>query len=699
MNNSAWSHIIEQFSLPLSNPVLIFSLILFIILLSPILMGKIRIPGIVGFIIAGIAVGPYGFNLLRKNSAIELFSTIGLLYIMFIAGIELDITGFKAKKHKSLIFGLFTFSIPMLIGFPVCYYLLGYSIITSILTASMFATHTLVAYPIVSKYGVSRNEAVALTVGGTILTDTAVLIMLAVITGAKNGSLTTEFWLHLGISLTLFTLIMFLIVPRIARWFFTRLESEKTSHYVFVLAVVFFSAFLSQLAGVEPIIGAFIAGLVLNRLIPHSSILMNRIEFVGNAIFIPFFLISVGMLVDLRVLFRGPEAIIVALSLTGVALAGKWLSAFATQKIFKYSSTQRNLIVGLSSAHAAATLAIILVGYKAHIIDDNILNGTIILILITCVVASLVTESASKKLVLSGADNPVDALHEDEQEGILVPIADFKDMESLLDFAVLLKDKTSEKPVTILSVVADTVDAKDNMRTARKQLRESGKYASANGTAVEVLVALDYHIVSGIIRTAKEKMSNLIIAGWPKKVNFVDQFMGSNSQTLVKNADANLFVCQFNGPLTVHKSIQLVCPPLLGLNNNLWLAKVSQLASELSLNVTCCCTEITATQIKQCLVNSNSQLIIDFQYVAVWEDYRMLSQRIDNKDLLIMILERKLSSGYLTSKNALYNRLESNFAQNSKILIYPQMPGTGEDGDEPLSQPDERFKWLRLGRS
>ncbi|EHQ25798.1 cation:proton antiporter [Mucilaginibacter paludis] len=398
MNNTAWSIISHQFQLPVTNPVLIFALILFIILLAPILMGKIRLPGIVGFIMAGIAIGPHGFNVLQKNSAIELFSTIGLLYIMFIAGIELDPDEFRNRRHKSFIFGLLTFAIPILIGLPVCYYLLGYPFITAILVSIMFATHTLVAYPIVNKYGVSKNEAVAIAVGGTILTDTAVLIILAIIIAANNGGLTTQFWLHLIISLSLFLAVMFLVVPILAKWFFARLESEKTSHYVFVLSVVFFSAFLSQLAGVEPIIGAFMAGLALNRLIPHTSILMNRIEFVGNAIFIPFFLISVGMLVDLRVLFRGPEAITVACCLSTVALAGKWLAALITQQTFKYSATQRGLLFGLSSSHAAATLAIILVGYKTKIIDDNILNGTIILILITCVVASFATERASRKI-------------------------------------------------------------------------------------------------------------------------------------------------------------------------------------------------------------------------------------------------------------------------------------------------------------
>ncbi|CAN5133099.1 hypothetical protein BH09BAC6_BH09BAC6_17650 [soil metagenome] len=400
MSNNIRDNIFQQFHLPFTNPVLIFTLILFIILVSPLLMTKVKMPFIIGFIIAGIIIGPHGLNVLSKNAAVELLSTIGLLYIMFIAGVELNINLVRREKHKSLVFGFLTFAVPILIGFPVCYYLLGYSLITSLLTASMFATHTLVAYPVVSKYGVAKNEAVALTVGGTILTDTAVLIILAVIIGAKNGALTIAFGLQLLVSLSAFTLIVFILIPRIAKWFLARPGSGKTTRFVFILFCLFFSALLAQLAGVEPIIGAFFAGLALNPLIPQPSRLFDNIGFVGNSIFIPFFLISVGMVVDLHVLFKGSVAIIVAVSLTIAALAGKWLAAFFTQKIFSYSNLQRKLIFGLSSSHAAATLAIILIGYKNKIIDENILNGTVILILVTCMVASFVTERASKTIAL-----------------------------------------------------------------------------------------------------------------------------------------------------------------------------------------------------------------------------------------------------------------------------------------------------------
>jgi Kef-type K+ transport system membrane component KefB len=401
MSNNFPGHFLQQFHTPFANPVLVFTLILFIILLSPLLMRKMKLPDVVGFILAGICFGPHGLNLLTKSSAIELFSTIGLLYIMFIAGIELDLNMFKKMKHKSFVFGFLTFSVPIVIGFPVCYYLLGYQLLSSILTSSMFATHTLVAYPIISKYGIAKNEAVAVTVGGTILTDTAVLIILAVIIGAKNGGLTAGFWLQLIISLVIFISIVFLLIPRIAKWFLSRPGIGDNSRYVFILLCLFLSGFFAQLAGVEPIIGAFIAGLALNPLIPAESALSKNIEFTGKSLFIPFFLVSVGMVVDLRVLFKGQQALIVAFSLTLTALAGKWIAALFTKKIFNYSGIQRKLIFGLSSSHAAATLAIILIGYKDKIIDANILNGTIILILVTCMVASFVTADASKQLVAS----------------------------------------------------------------------------------------------------------------------------------------------------------------------------------------------------------------------------------------------------------------------------------------------------------
>ena len=673
MHTNIFDHITQQFQLPFTNPVLIFSLLLFIILIAPILLGRIKIPGIVGFIIAGILIGPNGFNILKKNSAIELFATIGLLYIMFIAGIELDLAEFKKKKHKSFIFGFLTFAVPILIGFPVCYYLLHYSLLTSILTASMFATHTLVAYPIVNKFGIAKNEAVAVTVGGTILTDTAVLIILAVIMGSVEGELNSSFWIQLAISLTIFTATVFIVIPRIAKWFFTKLESEKTSHYIFVLSVVFFSAFLAQLAGIEPIIGAFVAGLALNRLIPHSSILMNRIEFVGNALFIPFFLISVGMLVDLRVLFRGPDALIVAGALTVVAIVGKYFSATLTQWIFKYTKNQRLLIFGLSSAHAAATLAIILVGYKAKIIDDNILNGTIILILVTCVFASFAAEKASRNIVSEEELTGPEIIQ--NQENILIPIADFNNMNTMLDLAVLFKDKNSDQPINLLSVVPDSDNAQANLLIARKKLNDSARYASGNDTMVKVIATLDHNVSSGVLRIAKEKSANIIITGWPRKNTVIDKFLGDKSAALIENSPANLFILHLHKPITVHTSIQLICPPayLMEKNMQVWLSKVCKLSVELSLPVNCFCDESTKKHIEHALLTMKSSINFNFDPTEIWKDWRKLKERIMPDDFMIVVLDRKLETTYLLSLTYTQRKLENLFESQTKLLIYPQI--------------------------
>ena len=350
-----------DFTLPLADPVLKFLIILLIILGAPLLLNKIRIPPLLGLIIAGAVIGPHGFNLVLRDSSIILSGTAGLLYIMFLAGLEIDMGDFKRNSLRSLTFGLYTFCVPMALGIVAGYYLLGFSWLTSVLLASMFASHTLIAYPIISKLGISKNNAVCITVGGTMITDTLALLVLTIVVALSTGNADDMFWVRLGLSITAFTLFVLLGFPLIGRWFFKRVH-DNISQYIFVLAMVFLGAFLAQLAGLEAIIGSFLAGLALNRLIPATSPLMNRVEFVGNAIFIPFFLLSVGMLIDYRAFFTSFETIKVGAVMIVVATAAKFIAAWLTQKTFRMSVDQRRVIFGLSNAQAAATLAAVLVG-------------------------------------------------------------------------------------------------------------------------------------------------------------------------------------------------------------------------------------------------------------------------------------------------------------------------------------------------
>lgn len=671
-----FKHIASDFSLPLSNPVLVFALILFIILLAPILLRKLKIPGIIGLIISGIVIGPNGFNFLEKNSAIELFSTIGLFYIMFIAGLDLDMNEFRRNRYKSILFGIFTFILPLSIGYLFCNYLLGYDFSASLLIASMFATHTLVSYPIVSKLGISKNQAVAVTVGGTILTDTAVLIILAIIIGDNQGDLDQEFWIRLVVSMIIFLSIMFFLIPPITRWFFRKLESEKHAHYIFVMAVVFFSAFLAEFAGVEPIIGAFVAGLTLNPLIPHSSALMNRIEFIGNSLFIPFFLISVGMLVDISVVFKGPMALIIAAVLTVGALLGKWLAALFTQLIFRYSREQRKLIFGLSSSHAAATLAVILVGFKAGILDENVLNGTIILILVTCVVSSFATDMASRKILLVSQDEsyPVSKTNTLYSEHILLPIANLSHIYKLLEFSFLIKEKKSVNPITILSVVPNNAAADSNIITARKKLEEFVIHGASVEINVNTIATIDHNPASGISRVSREIMANIIVLGWPQKPGIVDKLFGEKMHSIINNIDKNIFVCHIDKQLIKQKRIVVIAPPLVDKENgfDICLLKISKLSVDLHLPVVFFGMNETHEEISKKVKHLRISATVSYQLFEVWEDFLLISRYITEDDMLVFISAKKDSVSYFSNLENIPIKLEKHFSRNNKIIVYPQ---------------------------
>ena len=546
----------------------------------------------------------------------------------------------------------------------------------ALLTASMFGTHTLVTYPIVSKLGISKNTAVAITVGGTMLTDTAVLILLAVIIGSHDGGLSQEFWIRLGISIALFSAFMFLIIPRITKWFFRKFSSDKHQHYIFVLAVVFLAAFLSEISGLESIIGAFFAGLALNRLIPNSSALMNRIEFLGNSLFIPFFFISVGMIVDVSVIFTGWFAIIIAATLTVVALTGKWLAAKFTQVVFKFSKAQGNLIFGLSSAHAAATLAIIVVGHEAGILDDNILNGTVLLILITCIVASFVTEKASKKIVIE-SENDVEGLAESSgasSEQILLPIDNINKIERLLEFASLIKDKKSPNPISVLTVVSNNAEAEDNILKARNKLDNFVHEASATETRTEILTTIDHNAANGISRISREIMTDIIILGWPHRAGFFDKLIGEKINDILRKTYKTTFVCRIEKALATHKKLVIAAPPLSEREKgfSIWVNKFGILAQELSIPVQLYCNKATEEAILKLFKKAKISNSTTTKHFEDWEDFLILSRDITKEDIFVLVSARKGAKSYMRILDQLPTKLDKYFDANSRFVIYPQ---------------------------
>ena len=624
-----------------------------------------------GLIIAGIIIGPNGFNLLERDSSIILFGTVGLLYIMFLAGLELDMNDFKKNKNKSIVFGSLTFLFPLALGIPVCYYLLDYELISSILIASMFATHTLVSYPIASRLGITKNEAVSIAVGGTIITDTAVLLILAIITGSANGELNMNFWIKLVISISIFSVIVFWLFPLVTRWFFKNIEGENSSQYIFVLAMVFLAGFLAEVAGIEPIIGAFMAGLALNRLIPHTSPLMNRIEFVGNAIFIPFFLIGVGMIVDMRVLFNGFDALVVAGTLTAVAVAGKWLGAFFTQKIFKYSPVQRSLIFGLSSSHAAATLAVILIGFNLELVDEAALNGTILLILVTCLIGSFVTENAGRKIAIEESNKLPEVTEVPER--ILVPIANPNTIEKLMDFAIMIKDPKSKEPIYPLAIVKDDDEAKVKVVQSNKMLEKAIVHASATENDVQIITKVDLNIASGIIRAIKELMITEVVIGWNEKLRTTDRFFGTTLNNILHHTDQLTIVCKLRSPLNTVKRLVVLLPTNAYLEPGFqqWVHKIKLLSKQTGTDVVFYGSTPSLGKLKEIMAKTKPEVAASFKEFTEWDDFLILSRDITPDDLFVIISARKGTVSYQPSMDNLPFKVSKYFNDNSFIVLYP----------------------------
>ena len=665
-----------EIKFPLQDPVPIFTIVLFIILLAPILLRKLRIPSIIGLILAGMAIGDHGFNLIAKGS-IDLFGKAGLLYIMFLAGLELDMAEFKKNKYKSLVFGALTFAIPLGLGFLLCYQWLHFNFMGSLLVSSMFATHTLVAYPLASRMGITKNEAVTVTVGGTIITDTAVLLILAVITGSVDGELNQAFWFKLSGSFLLFAFGVLFGFPFIGRWFFKKIKDDQTTHFIFVFAMVFLAAWLAELAGIEGIIGAFLAGLALNQLIPHTSALMNRIEFTGNAIFIPFFLISVGMLVDLKVLLKGPDALIIAGALTGMAVATKWLAAFITQKIFRYSPTQRNVIFGLSTSHAAATIAVILIGYNIGLIDENVLNGTIILILITCMIGSFVTANAGKRLAISEADKLPETIN--QQERLMIPVMDNEKIEGLLDFAVMIKGDANRLPIDLLSVVQDDKEAKGKVMLNQKKLEKAIKHGAETDTRVQVLNRVDLNLSNGVARAVKERLISDVILQWDEKSGsttdfFVNSLFGTTTQNILDSVWETVYICRFQHPVNTARKIVLVLTPnaQYEIGFKYWAKKMGLLSKQAGARLMVCSTSETGQAFQNELKKSRSNIEATYTQFENVEDFLILSRDISRDDLIVIVNARKGTLSYHSYMDTIPGKLLKHFGDNNFILLYPE---------------------------
>lgn len=675
-----------DFTLPLADPVLKFLLILLIILAAPLLLNKLRIPHLLGLIIAGAIIGPHGFNLVLRDSSIILSGTAGLLYIMFLAGLEIDMADFKRNSTKSLVFGMYTFLIPMILGTVVGIWVLRFNVLTSVLLASMFASHTLIAYPIISKLGISKNKAVSITVGGTMITDTLALLVLTIIVGMATGQVNDMFWIRLGVSILIFALIVLFGFPFIGRWFFKHVH-DNISQYIFVLVMVFLGSFLAQVAGMEAIIGAFLSGLALNRLIPQSSPLMNRVEFVGNAIFIPFFLLGVGMLIDYRTFFTSFETIKVGLIMIIVATAAKYIAAWMTQKTFHLSTDQRSVIFGLSNAQAAATLAAVMVGYNVitgtdangepiRLLNESVLNGTILMILVTCTIASFAAQKGAHNIAAQDISDKEE--NKKESEHILIPVSNEETVEELVNLSLAIKSPQNKNGLFALKVIDNHHSDEKALKQSRRVLQTAVNTAAATDTRMKDLLRYDLSVSNAIASVVKEREITDLVVGLHKEKDIPAAFLGHIVESVLAESSVSTFIYKPAQPISTVRRHLIIIPELaekeIGFKQIIFrLRNVTQNTGAATVFYG---SEATLNALKKLLAKKSGEAsYIEFND---WDDFLIVFRDIKPDDTMWIILSRKEGLSYAPAMARIPKYLNKYFQANSFVLAYPVQAGMNE---------------------
>nr|WP_306060149.1 cation:proton antiporter [Natronococcus sp. AD5] len=655
-----------------------------IFLVAPLALKRYRLPGIIGIILIGAAIGPNGVNLLERDATIQLLGEVGLIYLMFIAGLEININQFIEYKDRSIVFGLLSFVIPQAVGTVVGVYVLDLTVAAASLFAAIFSSHTLLAYPVVNRLGIATNEAMTATIGGTILTDTLALLVLAVVVAAAGGTLDAMFWVQLGIGLTIFFASIWVLVPRLGRWFFRAHSEESYFEFLFVMAVLFACAFLAELVGVEHIIGAFLAGLTLNRLVPESGPLMNRIEFVGNALFIPFFLLSVGMLVDAAVVLEGTDTLVIATSLIVMVFATKYAAAWATGRAYGY---QRNEVIGmfgLSVGQAAAALAIVQIGFEAEIpgFDQNMINGVVLMILAVSLVSPALVERAGSGLVRAREHDAYDP--SDTPQRILVPVSkDSRYTESLLDLAFTIRNARSDEPIYTVSVVQPDRNARTEAKVAEAEgvLEGVEAYASSAEVSIEAHTRINHNVASGIVRSAAENRITTLVIGWDGARSRAQNVFGHIIDQVLSRTTQLTLVGRVREPLNTTQRIVLVLPPRIDHNDGFYEA----------LHTVKIVSEDTGAPIRGLVVGGNPEQFErlfelvepdapgEFEAITGWRGLlSTLRDDVRPGDLVVCTSSRRNDAGWHPELQTLPKSI-STLTDGNFVIMYPATEERADD--------------------
>jgi len=664
-------------SVPLvTQPVQIFFIVLVIILFTPLLLNKLKIPHIIGMIVAGMAIGPYGFNVLDKDSSFAIFGQVGLLYLMFLAGLEIDMYHLRLNIRKGLIFGLLTLFIPLILGVITSIWLLKLDHLTSMLLGAMYASHTLISYPVAARFGITKAPAVLTAIVGTIIAVTgALLVLAAALTMKREGAFDTVAMLMLIGKLIVWCIALLYFYPRLTRRFF-KSHNDKVTQYVFVLAMVFFAAWTAQLIGLEPVLGAFFAGLLLNRYVPPASSLMGSIEFVGNALFIPYFLISVGMMINLKVI-ANTETLVVAGIMLVVAITSKWLPAFIACRINRLDKSSEGVMFGLTAAHTAVALAVVTLGYNLGMLDTRILNSTVLVILVTCAIAPIITATNAPKLKIKilAAEEEDGVIRQTRVNNTLIPVANPESARSLVDLAILMRNDRGRHNIFALHVRDD--NSKTGKSLAHASLNEAAKTGASADVKIEALERFDLNTVTGVLNVIQERDITEVILGMHRRAGVIDSFFGNKVEKLLRSTNKMVLISRCYIPLNTLTRIVVWMPYRAQYETGFsrWVRCVARLTRQLGCRVIFCCCADAQPLIRGVIYRENYGIRCEFRTMEADDDYVLLANKILDDDLFVIIGARANSVSYSSTMSELPIFLQRYFSNNNLLIVYPEQFG------------------------
>lgn len=661
-----------------TDPTLIFFIVLAIILLAPLLLNRLKIPHIIGMIVAGICVGPFGFHVLDNDASFKIFGQVGLLYLMFLAAIEIDLYHLKRNLRRGAVFGLLTFLLPLVLGFFSAIYIFDSDIVTALLLASMYASHTLISYPVAVRFGITKAPAVLMAIVGTIIAVIGALLTLATAVNVhQNGMFSPVEIMILLVKLGAFCGGVMLIYRPLARYFL-RCYTDRVTQFVFVLALVFLAAWLAKAIGLEGVLGAFFAGLVLNRFVPNSSPLMSRLEFVGNALFIPYFLIGVGMMIDIRVI-TSIDTLKIAGIMLAVALSAKWIAAAMAARIYKMTTDDTNVMFGLTTAHTAVALAVVSVGYNFGLMDGTMLNATVLMILTTCAIAPMATSGAAGRIkirMLESAPTREDA----RPNNTLVAVDNPVTSVALMELALLLHPagRDDEELMAVHVRSSNSPAARSNSDASLKLARETSATVDVPVTAIE---RFDFNITSGLLNLINERDVTCTVMGLHRRTTLVDTFFGAKMERLLRETNRMILICRLLNPVNTLRRMVILVPPKAEYEGGfrLWLTTLGRLAGNLGCRTVFICNPALQRIITGVLASEHLELRLEFRNMEQWDDFVVISNRIVDDDLLAVVSARPGSLSYSTDMQEMDTFLQKYFTQANLMILFPEQSGKNED--------------------